>query len=96
VEISTDGGKSWHVTQLKGTPQPMAHTRFGFMWNWEGDEHVILSRTTDEIGHVQPTREQVAKALGVEYTPRFRVPGNNNTIMQWKIASDGSVTNGLA
>jgi sulfane dehydrogenase subunit SoxC len=96
VEVSTDGGKSWHVAQFKGTPQPMAHTRFGFMWNWDGEEHVILSRTTDEIGQVQPTREEVAKALGVAYTPKFRPPMNNNTIMPWKIASDGSVTNGLA
>jgi len=37
-----------------------------------------------------------AKALGAAYTPTWRVPGNNNTIMSWKIASDGSVTNGLA
>jgi sulfane dehydrogenase subunit SoxC len=96
VEVSTDGGKSWHGATLKGTPQPMAHTRFGYMWNWDGDEHVILSRTTDAIGHVQPTREEAAKALGVAYTPKFRPPGNNNTIMPWKIASDGSVTNGLA
>jgi sulfane dehydrogenase subunit SoxC len=96
VEVSTDGGKSWHVAQLKGTPQPMAHTRFGFMWNWDGDEHVILSRTTDEIGHVQPTREEAAKAMGVAYTPKFRPLQNDNTIMPWKIASDGSVTNGLA
>jgi len=95
VEISTDGGKSWHAAQLKGTPQPMAHTRFGFMWNWEGDEHVLLSRTTDEIGQLQPTVEEVAKALGVPYTPTFRVPMNNNTIMPWKVAGDGSVTNGL-
>jgi sulfane dehydrogenase subunit SoxC len=96
VEISTDGGKSWHAAQLKGTPQAMAHTRFGFMWNWDGGEHVILSRATDEIGQVQPTREEVAKAMGVAYTPKFRPPMNNNTIMPWKIARDGSVTNGLA
>ena len=96
VEISTDDGASWKDAKLKGTPHAMAHTRFGYMWNWDGDEHVILSRTTDEIGQVQPTREEVAKALGVAYTPKFRVPFNNNTIMPWKIARDGSVTNGLA
>ena len=56
---------------------------------------MILSRATDEIGQVQPTVEEVAKALGVAYTPKFRVPMNNNTIMPWKVARDGSVTNGL-
>ena len=96
VEISTDNGNTWHVAELKGTPQPMAHTRFGYMWNWDGGEHVILSRITDSIGQVQPTREEVAKILGVAYTPQFRPPQNNNTIMKWKIARDGNVTNGLA
>ena len=96
VEVSTDGGKSWHLADLKGTPQPMAHTRFGFMWNWDGGEHVIMSRVTDDIGHKQPTREEAAKAEGQPYTPKFRPIQNDNTIMPWKIASDGSVTNGLA
>ena len=89
-------GSRGATATLKGTPQAMAHTRFGFMWNWDGGEHVILSRATDETGHVQPTREEVAKFLDVAYTPKFRPPGNNNTIMPWKIGRDGSVTNGLA
>ena len=96
VDISTDNGKTWKATELKGTPHPMAHVRFGMMWNWDGGEHVILSRTTDGIGQVQPGREELAKALGVEVTPTWRPPGNNNTIMKWKINRDGSVTNGLA
>ena len=96
VEVSTDGGQSWKDAELKGTPLPKAHTRFGLMWNWDGDEHVIMSRTTDDTGSVQPTRQQVAAALGVAYTPQFRVPGTNNTIMAWRIAKDGSVSNGLA
>src|SRR5580698_5918502 len=74
VEISTDGGKLWHLAQLKGTPHPLDDTRFGFMWNWDGSEHVLLSRATDELGQIQPTAEQIAKALGVAYTPTFRVP----------------------
>ena len=96
VEVSTDGGQTWKDAELKGTPLPKAHTRFGLMWNWDGGEHVIMSRTTDDTGSVQPTREQAAAALGVTYTPQFRVPGTNNTIMPWRIAKDGSVSNGLA
>jgi sulfane dehydrogenase subunit SoxC len=95
VEVSTDGGRTWNEAELKGMPLAKAHTRFGYMWNWDGGEHVIMSRTTDEIGSVQPTREEVAKALGVAYTQHFHPPGTNNTIMPWKIASDGSVTNGI-
>ncbi len=96
VEISSDGGKTWTDAALKGTPQSMAHTRFGLMWNWDGGEHVLMSRTTDELGSVQPSLEEVAKFFGVPYTPRYRPPQNNNTIMAWKVARDGSVTNGLA
>jgi sulfane dehydrogenase subunit SoxC len=96
VEISTDGGNSWKEAELKGTPHRMAHTRFGFMWNWDGDEHVIMSRTTDDTGAIQPTRQQVAEFFEKAYTPKYSPPGLNNTIMPWKIAGDGSVTNGIA
>jgi sulfane dehydrogenase subunit SoxC len=94
VEVSTDGGQSWQVAQLKGNVNPKAHTRFGLMWNWDGGEHLIMSRTTDEVGSIQPTRQQMAKALNVAYTPTFAPVGANNTIMAWHIATDGSVTNG--
>ena len=43
----------------------MAHTRFGFHWNWDGKECVLQSRCTDELGTVQPTRAEVAKFFNV-------------------------------
>jgi hypothetical protein len=57
------------------------------------DETEILSRCTDEIGQQQPTLEQIAKFFN---KPVGNVPGLNNSVMPWKIAKDGSVTNGLA
>jgi sulfane dehydrogenase subunit SoxC len=96
VEVSTDGGQTWTEAELKTAANPRAHTRFGMMWNWDGGEYVLMSRTTDELGSVQPTRQQVAEFFKVEYTPKYNPPGRNNTIMPWKIGSDGSVTNGLA
>ena len=56
AEVSTDGGKSWKVAEFKGTPQRMAHTRFALPWNWDGKETVIMSRCTDDLGSVQPSR----------------------------------------
>ena len=91
VEVSTDGGKKWNRAEFKGTPQRMAHARFGCPWNWDGKETVLLSRCTDELGAVQPTRAQVAKFFNV---PLGEVPGLDNTIQPWHVASDGSVTNG--
>ena len=61
VEVSTDGGKKWNPAELKMTPQRMAHVRFAYQWNWDGNETEIMSRCTDEIGQQQPTLEQIAK-----------------------------------
>ncbi len=96
VEVSTDGGRKWSPAEFKGTPQRMAHVRFSYPWNWDGNETEILSRCTDEIGQVQPMREQIAGYWNVPLDRDYRVPGLDNSVMPWKIAKDGSVTNGLA
>ena len=96
VEISTDNGKSWKNAEFKGTPQRMAHTRFGLPWNWDGTETVIMSRCTDELGQVQPTRAQAAKHFNKPADPAYSPPGLDNTIQPWRVASDWSVTNGFA
>ena len=96
VEVSTDGGKKWNLAELKTTPQRMAHVRFGYQWTWDGSATEILSRATDEIGQVQALREQIAQWWNVPVERNYRVPGLDNSVMPWKIAKDGSVTNGLA
>jgi len=95
VEVSTDGGKKWNDAVIKGTPQRMAHTRFGYAWNWDGTQTELMSRCTDEVGQVQPTRAQLAKFWN-KPVDSFNAPGLDNTIQPWRVASDGSVTNGLA
>ncbi len=96
VEVSTDGGKRWNKAEIKGAAQRMAHARFGYMWNWDGQETELLSRCTDEIGQVQPSRAQIAKYWNKPFDATFSVPGLDNSIQPWKIAGDGSVTNGFA
>jgi sulfane dehydrogenase subunit SoxC len=96
VEVSTDGGKKWNKAEVKGTPQRMAFTRFGCQWNWDGTETELLSRCTDELGQLQPTRTQIAKYWNKPYDQTFSVPGLDNSVQPWHIASDGSVTNGFA
>jgi sulfane dehydrogenase subunit SoxC len=96
VEVSTDGGRRWQNAEIKGTAHRMAHTRFGYQWNWDGQQTEILSRCTDEIGQVQPSRAQVARFWNVPLDPAYRVPGLDNTIQPWRIAGDGSVHNGHA
>ena len=55
-----------------------------------------MSRCTDELGTVQPTRAEIAKYFNKPLDANFRVPGADNTIQPWRVASDGSVHNGLA
>jgi sulfane dehydrogenase subunit SoxC len=93
VEVSTDGGKKWNPAELKMPPQRMAHVRFAYQWNWDGNETELLSRCTDEIGQQQPMLQQIAEFFKKPYG---YVPGLNNSIMPWRIAKDGKVTNGLA
>ena len=95
VEISTDGGERWQDAELRSPAYPMAHTRFGFHWKWDGKECVLMSRCTDELGTVQPTRAEVAKYWN-DLPDRARIRGNDNTVQPWKVASDGSVRNGLS
>ncbi len=95
VEISTDGGRSWKDAELRSPAYPMAHTRFGFHWNWDGAPCVLMSRCTDELGTAQPTPAQVAKYFNRPPDSNYRAPGSDNTIQPWRVASDGSVSNGL-
>jgi sulfane dehydrogenase subunit SoxC len=98
VEISTDDGQTWKDAEITGPVHRMAHTSFGMTWKWEGQECVLKSRCTDEVGQVQPTREDLAKYLGhpADYFKTRGVQGLDNTIMPWRIANDGTVHNGLA
>lgn len=96
VEVSTDSGRTWQAAEFLSPQYPMAHTRFGLKWKWDGSETTIMSRCTDEAGTVQPTREQSSQFFGKGPDPKFRPGGSDNTVQPWKIASDGSVLNGLA
>ena len=85
----------WKEAELRTPTYRMAHTRFALPWTWDGKECEILSRCTDELGTVQPTRAEVGAYFG-DPPGRPRVRGNDNTVQPWKVASDGSVHNGLA
>jgi sulfane dehydrogenase subunit SoxC len=95
VEVSTDGGQSWKAADLRSPVFRIAHTRFAFPWKWDGKPCTLLSRCTDELGTRQPSREEAGKYFN-DPPDRTRIRGNDNSIQPWKVAADGSVTNGLA
>jgi len=95
VEASVDGGQTWFDADLRGEPQPMAHTAFSFNWTWDGSEALLMSRCTDEIGQVQPSRDQVREHWGIEHGAPFSVTGQDNSIQPWRVERDGSVHNAV-
>ena len=88
VDVSTDGGRSWASAELVDPIYPKAHTRFQYMWKWDGRPAVLMSRAVDETGYVQPTLDVFRKGRG---------PGTDfhfNAIRSWNVAHDGTITFG--
>ncbi len=98
VEVSTDGGRNWKDAQLQQPVFRMAHTRFRFPWNWDGEEAVLQSRCTDERGDNQQTLAELGGIQGLESaywlppSPRFN---RLNLIFPWKVTREGRVHNAL-
>ena len=90
VEISTDGGVSWRDAELQSPVFSKALTRFRAPWVWTGQPAVLHSRSTDETGYIQPTRDVLVAARGLKEGP----DGFNHFhgITPWKVDADGKVT----
>jgi sulfane dehydrogenase subunit SoxC len=91
VEVSTDGGKNWKEAKLQTPVHRKAHTRFTFDWMWDGEEAVLMSRSTDDTGDVQPTMQELYKHWGITDTTKPSRTTHFNAIQPWKVARDGSL-----
>tara|TARA_R110001606_G_scaffold361754_6_gene515075 strand:- start:3050 stop:4339 length:1290 start_codon:yes stop_codon:yes gene_type:complete len=87
VEVSADGGKTWADATLEGPVMNKSFTRFTIPWKWNGHNTTLLSRATDELGHIQPTRSEW-KAQYTNFT--FN---HYNAINAWHVSSTGKVSN---
>ena len=87
VDVTTDGGESWQQARLQEPVLKQAFVRFRLPWKWDGRAVTIASRCTDETGYVQPSREALIAARGLNSGHHY------NGIKLWKVATDGSVTN---
>ena len=56
VEISTDGGETWHDAELFGPTYTGAWRLFRYDWKPAPGNYVLYSRATDERGRRQPAR----------------------------------------
>ena len=86
VDISVDGGATWAEAELLTPLTPRAQVRFQYMWNWKGNESMLMSRAVDDQGYVQPTMAQLKAARGPGTDYHF------NSIRAWRVATDGTVT----
>jgi sulfane dehydrogenase subunit SoxC len=98
VEISADGGKTWKDAELLAPVLRKAHTRFRMSWRWDGQEAMLISRTTDDNGDVQPTFSEFSKIWHV--TPDYWQKSNQscqhfNACQPWKIDREGRITNAM-
>lgn len=87
VEVSADGGRTWALAALNEPVLPKALTRFRLPWRWDGRPSILMSRVTDSIGGVQPTR--------ADWVAQY-VPGqiyHFNGIQSWGIDAEGTVKN---
>lgn len=87
VDISLDGGKSWQSAYLKGLVLPKALTRFGMMFQWDGQPLLLQSRSHDSSGYVQPTITQLRQSRGKNSIY------HKNSIHTWKLLPTGEVKN---
>lgn len=87
VDISADEGKTWARADLDQTPMDKALVRFSLPWRWDGKPTTLLSRATDEIGNIQPTRK--------EWKSHYAAHAHNhyNAVQSWRIKKDGEVEN---
>jgi sulfane dehydrogenase subunit SoxC len=99
VDVSVDGGKTWNEAKIDGAVHSKAHTRFNLDWEWNGQETVIMSRTTDETGDVQPSLAELSKNWQIplqDWSKRERPRAiHMNAIQPWKVARDGSISDAM-
>lgn len=87
VEVSMDSGKSWRDAALQGPVLSKAVTRFEAPWRWDGAPSGLQSRVTDETGYVQPTRDALVAARGLNSYYHY------NGIQNWRVAASGEISN---
>ncbi len=85
VDISADGGVSWHTAKLQEPVLDKSLTRFTIAWQWDGKPCVLMSRATDSVGRTQPGRNELIEEKGINVYYHY------NAIVAWGVQADGTV-----
>lgn len=87
VEISADGGRTWAEAALDRHVLPKCLTRFRSAWQWNGSPAVLLSRATDDAGHVQPSRQAAMTGRAANSFYHY------NGLQAWQVDENGALRN---
>ncbi|MDO9284952.1 MAG: sulfite dehydrogenase, partial [Aquabacterium sp.] len=64
VDVSVDGGRNWRPARLETPVMSKCLTRFNLDWVWDGKPALLMSRATDDTGHIQPTYAELRRVRG--------------------------------
>jgi sulfane dehydrogenase subunit SoxC len=87
VDVTIDGGITWHKARISGPSLDKSMHRFYFEFDWDGKPLLLQSRAHDSTGYVQPTKDQLRKHRGVNSIY------HNNGIQTWSIDEEGKAEN---
>lgn len=54
VEVSVDGGQTWHAAHIEPPRERWLWVRWSLVWDAKPGQYRIMSRATDEVGRVEP------------------------------------------
>ena len=87
VDVTTDGGITWHQARMSGPSLDKSMHRFYYEFDWDGRPLLLQSRAHDSTGYVQPTKEQLRVVRG------FNSIYHNNGIQTWAVNEAGEAEN---
>jgi sulfane dehydrogenase subunit SoxC len=87
VDVSIDGGITWHLARMSGPSLDKSMHRFYYEFDWDGRPLLLQSRAHDSTGYVQPTKDQLRTIRGVNSIY------HNNSIQTWAVNESGEAEN---
>ncbi len=87
VDVTTDGGITWHQARMSGPSFNKSMHRFYYEFEWDGSPLLLQSRAHDSTGYVQPTKDMLREVRGENSIY------HNNGIQTWYVNEEGAAEN---
>jgi len=87
VDVTLDGGITWHEARMDGPSTPKALHRFYYDFEWDEKPLLLQSRAHDSTGYVQPTKNALRAIRGENSIY------HNNGIQTWAVDAHGKAEN---